>query len=403
MSQIDPVALWSTIGTWTAVLLALIALVGIVGPILVLRAVRSERNEALNSLQDVDQDFFTPGIGIGRNFRLFHHVNVLSLVSTFDSDSKQVFTIPRARRKWDLQKVKGTKCRAAWARLCRLLEAYSVVNDKRGSLVLRDRHSWLPVSRFWILTLGLLGRYGRRDGKGFTFNVNALRRDLQESRMLHVDEYFGDDPMTDSNPNSEAERPKPDENSGLDAGSEDELTSTREDRKLSGGREHSTSVVQKHIIYGRTGIIELGDDVPRGKRQAVKSKIRSIIFTLFNEQEMGLQIADASTRSEEPLMREVLSLQQLYWLGAGFLPMRATVNGLPQAVSLQDPLIPQFATKSGIGADPLHSRSRPPTSGKVILVNFRIPLPKHTESVNYHSRHSEIAFLVNVNQKVLEL
>lgn len=221
--------------------------------------------------------------------------------------------------------------------------------------------------------------------------------------MLHVDEDAGDDALTDSNPNSDAEPLQPDENSGLDAMSEDELTLTSEDGELSGGREHFTSVVQKHVIYGRTRIIELGDDVPRGKRQAVKSKIRSIIFTLFNEQEMGLQTADSSTKTEEPLMREVLSLQQLCWLAAGFLPMRATVNGLPQAVSLQDPLIPQFATKSGIGADPLHSRPRPPTSGKVILANFRIPLPKHTESVNYHSRHSEIAFLVNLNQKVLEL
>lgn len=141
MSQIDPVALWSTIGTWTAVLLALIALVGIIGPILVLRAVRSERNEALNSLRDVNQDFLTRGIGIGRNFRFFHRVNVLSLVPTFDSDSKEVFTIPRAEQKWDLQKVKGTKCRATCARLSRLLEAYSVVNDKRGRLVLRDCHS----------------------------------------------------------------------------------------------------------------------------------------------------------------------------------------------------------------------------------------------------------------------
>lgn len=362
--SLDPIALWSMIGTWAAVLLALVALLGIIGPILVLRAVRSDRNEAINSLRDIDQDFVTHGIGVGRNFRLFHRIKVPCLVPASNSGATEDFAISRAAQKWGLKHVKGTKCRAGWARVCRLLEAYDVVNDEKGSLVLKDGHSWLPVSRFWILTLGLLGRYGRRDGKGFTFNVNALRRDLKESRMLHIQYDDNDRELTDSNPNSEVEPPKPDENSGLDVVSEDELNPDMELGQQSHRRERPRPVLQKHIIYGRTGIIELGEDFSGGKREAVKSQIRSVIFTLFNDQEMGLQTDNTNTDPGRLLMGEVLSLQQLYWLAAGFLPTSTTIDNVSQAVSLQDPLIPQFSTESygpsDVDTDPLeHPQNGP--------------------------------------------
>jgi len=51
-------------------------------------------------------------------------------------------------------------------------------------------------------------------------------------------------------------------------------------------------------------------------------------------------------------------------------------------------------------------RSPTPTSGKMILVNFRISLLKHIKLINYYSGHyalSKIALLISFDQELLEL
>ena len=47
-----------------------------------------------------------------------------------------------------------------------------------------------------------------------------------------------------------------------------------------------------------------------------------------------------------------------------------------------------------------------PTSGNIILVNFRISLLKHIKLINYYSRHyalSKTALIINFDYKLLEL
>jgi len=43
----------------------------------------------------------------------------------------------------------------------------------------------------------------------------------------------------------------------------------------------------------------------------------------------GVKTDDNNIRTERLLMGEVLSLQQLYWLAAGFCPTSTTVNEMP--------------------------------------------------------------------------
>jgi hypothetical protein len=53
-----------------------------------------------------------------------------------------------------------------------------------GTLVIQKYRTWLLVSRYYILTVGLLGRYGHQDDGGKIFNINPLRPDLDELRLL---------------------------------------------------------------------------------------------------------------------------------------------------------------------------------------------------------------------------
>jgi hypothetical protein len=51
-------------------------------------------------------------------------------------------------------------------------------------------------------------------------------------------------------------------------------------------------------------------------------------------------------------------------------------------------------------------RSPTPTSGNIILVNFRISLLKYIKLINYYSRHyalSKIALIISFDYKLLEL
>jgi hypothetical protein len=51
-------------------------------------------------------------------------------------------------------------------------------------------------------------------------------------------------------------------------------------------------------------------------------------------------------------------------------------------------------------------RSSTPTSGNIILINFRISLLKYIKLINYYSRHyalSKTALIVSFDHKLLEL
>jgi hypothetical protein len=175
------------IGTWIAAFLAIVALVGIIGPTLIFGAVYSDRSKALSAIHDLHERFVTRGIGLGRKTRIFHIVKVPCLAPIIDWSNTTPFRIPQSDSVWKLQAFAASRCQNGWTKMCSLLGAYEINLDKAGDLVFYEQHAWLPVSRYWTLTLGLLGRYACRNDKGTCHYPDALRRDLNEERVLHID------------------------------------------------------------------------------------------------------------------------------------------------------------------------------------------------------------------------
>jgi len=69
-------------------------------------------------------------------------------------------------------------------------------------------------------------------------------------------------------------------------------------------------------------------------------------------------------------------------------------------------IVVQLALSQRLSPLGLIFRFSTPTSGNIILVNFRISLLKHIKLINYYSRHyalSKIALIISFNYKLLEL
>ncbi|KAF1828555.1 hypothetical protein BDW02DRAFT_574780 [Decorospora gaudefroyi] len=315
----DTTSLFGTIGTWLGVGLAFIALVGIVGPWLALSASRTQRQRAMNQLQDRDQDYVTKGFGIGLSHRYLRRVRVPNLFNYY------AIRIPEAGELWTLHSVKSTSCRTGWARLCRLLEAYklpmqsktsklppwlsfirfvypkrnssrdmktevSIIYDKSGSLHFEGRHTWLPVSRYWILSIGLLGRYGKRLNCGRGVNTRTVRPDLEEERVLLVpDAPIAFDSDIDLPGYSHRTR---------------NMTEHWEWRATMSSADDEEFEEMRHPgVYGKTGEFETLNPT-----NAIPC---AVFFRWHNQAEMDL----------DGPRKETLTLLDLYWLANGFLPV----------------------------------------------------------------------------------
>lgn len=311
--MVDALALWGTIGTWAAVLLALVALVGIISLWLVLRAGLSERNRALTAVQDRRQDYVTKGIGFGREIRLRRKTKVPDLKPSFDIPSDEsplgisgtsVASLPWVTGGWN-----GTTCRTGWAKFCRLLDSYKtadtvdeekrVISGTNGKLVIYNTQTWLPVSRYWILIAGLLGRYGDRQ---YYAHVHGppCRADLDE---YQVDISGSDDSSDDMNSSS---------------GDDWSVTSSLADRQRGRRRlSNSTSSgtgsldISLHALRRRSKIQGLTGSFRKLKLNNNPGSDFSFITSLLQFEIFGR----VSTYSEE------LSLGDMLWLASGFLPL----------------------------------------------------------------------------------
>lgn len=66
----------------------------------------------------------------------------------------------------DDRALERTHSATSWIMFARLLNAYSMKVPLGGTLKIYHSQAWLPVHRLWILTIGLLGRYGHRIDRG---------------------------------------------------------------------------------------------------------------------------------------------------------------------------------------------------------------------------------------------
>ena len=173
----DGTNLAGVIGTWVAVSLALIALFGIVTPILLIRRARSERHIALKAIDDESNEIVHPGIKIPFLPAIGRTISVPKLDTPPRLDGQV-----RGRDDRPLNKKNST---TGWVMFTRTLKAYNISQPPNGILHTHRGTSWLHVHRLWILTIGLLGRYGHRPDRGRLRNAPDIeridQRDLESS------------------------------------------------------------------------------------------------------------------------------------------------------------------------------------------------------------------------------
>lgn len=283
----DALSVLDTVGTWVGAALAAIALIGIVSSWIVLRELHSERTTALNYLHDHDDPpFISRGWRFGRRTRLFRSIRVPDLTPYDAWAAGTPFAIPKTGEPWVLKEPHEPSCKTGWARLCRLLGAYEVGQDQvklgtRGELLIDDGETWLPVSRYWILALGLLGRYGDRADRGvhFAFSERMIRPDLGE-QLLWI-------PVA---------------------------SQKREQRlRLEAGQPALIEPPPPDQIWGTTGSFMV-DWQPVSGSQSLRKSDR-LRFKLHIKDQLGPLPSSDSTRS---VTQE--NLQFMFWLAVGFLP-----------------------------------------------------------------------------------
>lgn len=164
----DGTNLAGVIGTWIAVSLALIALFGVVTPILLMRRARSERHIALSSIDDESKEYVHPGIKIPFLPAIARTIHVPNLQAPPKLASQVI-----DRNDTALDEKRSV---TGWLMFARTLKAHGFTQHLTGNLRIHRFQSWLPVHRLWILTVGLLGRYGHRPDRGRLINAPASGR-----------------------------------------------------------------------------------------------------------------------------------------------------------------------------------------------------------------------------------
>ncbi|KAF1974203.1 hypothetical protein BU23DRAFT_567711 [Bimuria novae-zelandiae CBS 107.79] len=172
----EPIDLASMIRTWVAAALAIIALFGVVGPWLVWRNLRSERNLALTTVNYRSSKFVSKGIRIKDRAYALKKVTVPYL-----SEPPKLRGF--ARKEGPIPDIPS---RTGWIALLETMDALSLPQPKGGELIFKDRDTWLPVHKLWLLVLGLLARSGDRDDRG-----QAIARTFENASRLDHD-HLGD-------------------------------------------------------------------------------------------------------------------------------------------------------------------------------------------------------------------
>jgi hypothetical protein len=188
-TMVDSLNLAGVIGTWVAVALALVALIGIVGPFLLLRETRSDRYKAVNAIDAKDTRYLSRGLKLpGSRGRLFMRVKA-PLLS--DAPGPNSFQVEEGNSRKDKKRLTNFSSTTGWIYLGLAIQTYSTGLRFGDSLIIRNQQSWLPVHRFWLLRIGLVGRYGHREDGGkkkMLENANRLRIEEKEEGSAGRDE-----------------------------------------------------------------------------------------------------------------------------------------------------------------------------------------------------------------------
>ncbi|KAJ6186127.1 hypothetical protein N7519_007428 [Penicillium mononematosum] len=163
----DTIDLLGLAGTWLAAILALVALAGIIPAYILYRESQTGHYEALSLIDDQLHEYVSKGYTLLPGKKFFRTVKVpnLTMPPRITAENPPPSQL-RIQRKCDLLDREGSPSLTAWVNFANLLRAYSICPPFTGKIKVSGKESLLPVHRSWILLLGLVDRYGRREDCG---------------------------------------------------------------------------------------------------------------------------------------------------------------------------------------------------------------------------------------------
>lgn len=108
----------------------------------------------MNAIDDKEHEFVRRHIKLPGHFNFGRSSNVPNL--------EMVPALHHLSLRRDDRALERTYSTTSWIMFARTLNAYSIKVPLGGTLEIFYSQAWLPVHRLWILTIGLLGRYGHR-------------------------------------------------------------------------------------------------------------------------------------------------------------------------------------------------------------------------------------------------
>ncbi|OCT44648.1 hypothetical protein CLCR_05657 [Cladophialophora carrionii] len=184
----DTLDLLGVIGTCLGVVIGLVAIVGVITPFLVLRAAHSERSQALGKVDGAGTGYIKNRWKITRQTRFRSvHAPILSLLpGEGEVRLLRTVTLGQGKRAEDVVSSSST----GWVNLAKLAEFYSSGSKKGDPLLIRHGEAWFPVHRFFILGIGLRGRYGHRPDRGESRSVRTTARLFTEEGNLDDEDAY---------------------------------------------------------------------------------------------------------------------------------------------------------------------------------------------------------------------
>ncbi|RBA09008.1 hypothetical protein FPRO05_07288 [Fusarium proliferatum] len=351
---VDPVDLASNIGTWVAAGVAIIALVGVVGPYLALQASMSDKNRAMNAVQDQQQKYISRGWRLTRGLRMFRRIRVPNLAPgyiTNEPDTAPLIPpLSAALGRWGFTTRDYLPWNTGWAKISELIESYEVrdgISNRRvdldvpetgGTLEVVNSRTALVVNKHWILTLGLLGRYGDRVDKGI-LQRKGIRRNFdgerasirhfalprkakQKESNLEFEWVRKKQSHAMSRRRGSSSRDSASSRSWSDSDADSDGTVMAVRRSAYGTITLETA--PQPTIYGITGKLQ-----QLGRHKGSWSYLTSVSFVPH----IAKEIFEAGLNER----RESSSLQTFFWLAHGFLPCGRTAEGRQMVISLEAP------------------------------------------------------------------
>ncbi|KAL2203175.1 hypothetical protein CC79DRAFT_1373321 [Sarocladium strictum] len=197
----------ATVGTWLAVVLALVALIGVITPYLILKATSSDRARALRAIDVAETGYVRTKLKLSRTIR-FHTVKVPLLTSRpglkngpkLKSKLEGNTTAIQQRRAQNADEELASipaeqisilpRSSTSWVVLAHLATLYSDNVETGDSLILRGNQYWFPMHRYFVLAVGLRGRYGARQHFTERLDITTSARIFTELSEGLDEEYY---------------------------------------------------------------------------------------------------------------------------------------------------------------------------------------------------------------------